>query len=321
VNHLTEAEDHAPTTISKSDFSGGAGADLLGVADSFNYSFEQTYEIDSSNLGVEIRVATTGEDISRIEFFLNNNSAGVINQFDMPTGGFSTQWFTIAKGTSFSLSKGNVTVDVEVTNVNSENVYLDLISVYDTRYNLTFDDTVDTNNALDGPELYTNLTTQALTEVTDGQYFDGVRLVQDWNNTDNGQDIKVTNSASGNFIQESNQQTLEGSFTTDTKQATTEMTFSRFDDDTTTTPTTGDGGQTIDRHELFADINAISATDTGLADVAGLVESGTITGTTLREVGQRDGNGDLLTRVTFAEFDVTSNTSVKSSEQISWDNA
>jgi len=80
------------------------------------------------------------------------------------------------------------------------------------------------------------------------------------------------------------------------------------------TPTLGDAAQRMSFHIVDGNPDSVTRSNIGEATVRTLFQSGTLTGNTLRESGQKAG-GDLLTHSIFADV-IPGNDNIIASEQI-----
>ncbi len=251
----------------------------------------------------------------------NNLGAGLSDDFGWD------QLPTFNSGFSISipdLEPGDYTLRCRVTDsdgaADAYQYWIDCVSMLDGRFSYTFDETTDANDALSGPELYPDLETKQFSAASTRREFDAATAEQTWNDTSNNQFIELSNDGGSNWIRTNNNSTATASFSGSSTELLTNVGISRFSSGGTNTPTDGDSAQAIDVHDLFANIAAITPADTGLADIRGIVPPGSIVGTTLSEAGELDTNGDLLTRVTFAEFTVQVSERIISSEKFSFQN-
>lgn len=322
VAFVQEAEDTNLNTDTQvatdSAFSDTEAAQMASTTSGFSGSFTVNYTMPSDEVEIYIRKQATTTSNPGYDFLVDGTvEFSGLAGFESST---ALEWFQLTNGVSNDLTPGSHTFEFDVTDA-GDAYNVDVVAITDGRFTYTFDNTVDANNALSGPELYTTLTEQTFATATAEQNFDAARLNQTWNNTENDQYIAVSNDGGSNFERADNAQTLDASFNQSNNEAITKVGLSRFDDGRTTTPTSGNSGQAIDLHELFAEVNTIRPSDIGIADVQGIVGANTIDGETLREAGELDTNANLLTRCTFAEFEVAQDERVISSEAFSWDNA
>jgi hypothetical protein len=319
-----------------------AESNLNGGADFLEWDFTPTYNISSSNLEFHVRhasnvdVSSDPSGMPEITWSLikpndrsvildenNTLGAGVNSDFNwvqLPffQGSKPESYPDLVAGETYTL---RVEVDNTDGDANSYQYWIDCIAPLDGQFTYDFDETVNGSDALDGPETHPDLVEKEFQSVSTRRELDAATCEQTWDDTSNNQFIELSNDGGSTFIRTNNSQTATASFASPSTQLLTNVGISRYATDTTTTPATGDTPQAIDVHQLFANIDAITPSDIGLSDIRAIVTPNTINGTTLREGGQLDGSGNLLTRSIFAAFTVEQDERVISSEKISWDNA
>jgi hypothetical protein len=122
------------------------------------------------------------------------------------------------------------------------------------------------------------------------------------------------------YTQADNTQSTTVTFASANDQLYTRIGLSNHTTDATTNPATGDSGQAITEHILFADIDTIRPETIGKAKVQAFIGPNTETGATLSEGGQRAADGTLLTRAIYDEFTISQDERVSSDEIISFEN-
>lgn len=198
----------------------------------------------------------------------------------------------------------------------TEAILLDVIVPMDLRFVpdiSNFDNTVDGNDALSDPQQYPAQTVVSFADASLRRDATQADVTQTWNNTENNQYIEVgigdTTSRSNN----SQTASVTVSDANAAKTVTVDVSLSHYTADSTSTPTTGDSGQTVDTHELTANPDAVVADDIGVALTRGIVPPNTIDGSTIREAGLKS-NGNLLTRHEIAEFTLLQDQRLASAE-------
>jgi hypothetical protein len=299
--------------FSEAEASNGQARQYATGGDSFSFDLEYTIPEDDVGWAMRYRIPS-GSTSAEITLQIDNQTVESIlaGIFD---GRNTYQWYNSGFWSNGDLNAGNHTVGYEL-GANGDDIIIDCIIAYDQRTNRTFDNTVDANGYLSGPELYPINESQAIFAATTQRFMSGARIAQTWNNTSNDQQIQLTNTETNNTFTADNSQTLTATFAQDTQEVTSSVRLSRYGSRTTATPTTGYLGQAIDMHELFGDIRSITADDIGVLIAQAIVDAGVVTNETIREAGQKASDGTLLTHTLTSEFKVLTNQSVLSSERV-----
>jgi len=328
------------TEISNNDYlslsRGPNAGQATGTADFAEWDFTVNYEIPSSDFAFYIRQASDGVDGAptfKWELEHENGTTYTVDRNENLGAGladnFAWDELPFFQGSQpepiADIVPGDYTLRVEILDsdgaADKYMYWIDAIWVGDDgAFSFDFDETVNGSDALDGPQEYPDLVEKEFASVSTRREFDTATCEQTWDDTSNNQFIELSNDGGSTFIRTNNSQTATASFASSSTQLLTNVGISRYTSDSTTSPATGDTPQAIDVHQLFANINAITPSDIGLADIRAIVTPNTINGTTLREGGQLDGSSNLLTRSIFAAFTVEQDERVISSEKFSWAN-
>lgn len=312
-----------------------AGDELRFTSNVGNYAewdFTTTHDIPADDVGVFTRFRYTGGtgQLPVLEISIDGSVVGEIgsgqSEFSWSTLDSSSSGFDIQN----TLTAGSHTLRIEVvlSGDDPEVFRADVVAPHDTlsRLSATSNYTLDNDNGgsggyLDGPELFPDILEVTFDEAETRRTLQNATATQVWNDVSNNQYIELSNDGGSTWITTNNSQTATANFASAETGVQTRVGLSRYGSRTTATPQTGFNGQSIDSHELEADIDAINASSTGTVDVRGIVSPGTITsGTTLTEGGQLDSSDNLLTRCIFAGFDVGDNQRITSSESVVWSN-
>jgi len=323
--YLIEAEDgdiqSATALAPGSSYSDSAlnpdGAFSYGdTSDWTTWTFETERAISSDNLAVAVRYETVGSDPVEAVWKLDSSQIA-----SSPTGDDGLQWDQNIIGTSNvgDLDAGTHSIELKVVGSGADNYIVDLIAVYDDRFSYTFDNVVNADNALAGPELFPDAKQVLFNEAKTGRTVESASVTQSWNDTSNSQAIELSNDGGSTWNTINNSQTASANFSSPETGVDTRVTMSQFGSQSVT-PTSGINGQEISSHDLEADIDAVTASDTGVANVRSVIQPNQITGTTLKEIGQLDTNDNLLTREIFAQFTVLADQRVLSSESVTFSN-
>jgi hypothetical protein len=249
---VAEAEDIAAQSIvSDSAYSNGEAVGIGGSLDVRN-TVNVGYEMD--NIGVAARVSVDNGTHPGFELRVNGNFATGAFEDALVSG---TQWF---RG---SYSGGPISGSTDYSFVptsSSSSIDVDLIVLYDRDYSYTFDNSVDSNGHLSGPELYPAPATATLNPEKTGFNIGSLTASLTINDTSNGQSISLSNDGA-NFTTKSNTSSATVDFTAGGRTAQVKLTLDGFGSRTTATPTERYKGQSVDAYDLTGDLNDLVVID------------------------------------------------------------
>lgn len=143
-----------------------------------------------------------------------------------------------------------------------DDLRVDCLGFYDTGgrfggFSYNFSENV-TSGVLPGPELYPDAGTLGIVEFVDQNVSFNVtqgRVASDWVNSDvsGSQKIGVSNNEGNDWIDVSNTESLDESFSTFGRQIRLRFQFDRYTSNSSRTPSNGDSGQAIDSIDVFVD--------------------------------------------------------------------
>jgi hypothetical protein len=321
LEEAENADNLAPLYTDVGDLSGDEGRELAASGDFVEIDITPQYEIPADELDTVVWAnfyngfsgeLTTNFDGNKLRETTYNNRNGV-NERVMGFNGVNNS--ALSPGTTH-------TFQIIATSNPSGEFVVDMMAAWDDRQQINDTPSFDTNTAsFDGPEIYTDVVDVTFDEISTIRKFDFARVVQQWNNTDNNQYIELSNDGGNTFIRSNNTSQATASFANLSQKAQCRIGVSRYTANSVTTPTNGDSGQEVDLHSLDVNVNSINSQDIGVANLRVIVSEGVIAGETIREAGQLDQVGNLLTRATFAEHDVEANEQIVSSESIRFSNS
>jgi len=308
------------TTVSESNASNGSAISIFDQAQTGRATFVTDHTIPASEVGVAVRFRYP-PSLSRVgvNFALDGTYLCSIPQGGDPTTN-NYQWVEEWQSPSEDLTPGQHSIEFTVpVGSADDNSLIDAIVIFDRRFDTTLDNTVDANNTLSNPEAYPSSYDVDLNNVATRRPIQAARVTQGWDNTTNNQAISLSNDGN-TYITTNNSETADVTFASPNDQLYTRVTFSNYTSDATTTPSSGDSGQSISAHTLFSDIDTIRPEAIGKAKVQAFIPPNTQTGATLREGGQRASDNTLLTRAVFDEFTISQDQRVSSDERIGFRN-
>jgi len=223
--------------------------------------------------------------------------------------------------TNNSSSNDLTAIKTEEALINQANMNLDVVAVYDSTYSYNFDDPGTGNNGdfLEGPEGHPDQIQTVLSNVTTRRDLDEATLTQTWDDTSNSQFIALSNDGGSSYTTANNTSSTTVSFGSSSKQIRAKMGMSRYGSQNDF-PKNGFKGQTVSVHELTANIQSITPSGIGIANVRAIISPNTINGTTVKEAGELDANDNLLTHAVFADRTIEADQRLISSESVRWAN-
>jgi len=191
---------------------------------------------------------------------------------------------------------------------------VDVNALYDDDFTYNFDNTLDSNDRLSGPEEYPSLVVQELDTANTRRTLTTSRFESVWNDTSNSQFVELANDGS-TYTRINNSSSGSVNFNADNRGVDVRLGLSRFSDGTDRTPTEGNVGQSISFWELFANPDSVVEDGIGTTVARAIVPPDTsgIVGNTVRECGLKNGS-TLLTRHELADFVLESGQRLASSE-------
>lgn len=250
------------STSSDSTWSNGSAVTLNRTRDYIWFDFTLDYTIPAGNVGIAIRygrvgglsdghgwaVLVDGYEVDRTGSPTSTLGADAVFDQSFDTGGLE-------------LGPGTHGLRLDVYEQNSENVEIDAIAVYDTRFSYTFDNTTDANGYLSGPELYPDAVSLAFADAPGiGQAVTGGRVESTWDDTSNGQALAISNDRGESYLSASNTSTTEQDFADRDVTLRFKATLSRYGSRTTASPTTGFNAQSLQSYTLKADLEDMPMT-------------------------------------------------------------
>jgi hypothetical protein len=253
------------------EFSGGFARGFLATSstagDFLEWYFTPRHDIPADSVGVQVR--DDADELPEIIWTLNGN---VIDTF--PQGaGLTLSWTNIGDGdisqaggyTGGDLQAGETyTLRAEVDAISSGQEYLvDVVAPYDERYSnqITFDDSVDSNGYLIGPELYPDSVEVELNTVSTSFNIAASTVNSVWNDTSNQQAIAVSNDDGATYTTFTNTENATHEYADVGRDGRVRFTFSRYGSRTNATPTQGFNGQSVDSYTHLVDLSQIVVID------------------------------------------------------------
>jgi len=246
-----EAEDAFTLSGQSSDPDASEGeteALLGGSGDSGTANFTTSYEIPQSNVAVGVRFKDLDTDSdgdtegTGFDIDINGETVLSLSPRILPQSP-SFGWVT-RSGSSSNLSSGTHSVSITGTGNTTDgnaSTLIDAVFVYDSRYNYTFDNTVDGDNHLSGPQLYPDAFEITFPSVSTNFNIIRGKIDSTWSDVSNQQRLQVqfgTNWLPDNG-NEDNTQVVDVSSPVTTRSLRGRARLSRHGSRTTSSPTSG----------------------------------------------------------------------------------
>jgi len=250
---FAEAEDITNTGIEVSDSEASAGkAQKLSIGDA-TLSANTQYTIPASNAQVAMRYRIPSNTTSP-SFDLVIDGEAVVSASENALSDTSYSWFTTNAGLSSDLPAGEHPAGIEVGS-SGEDIIVDAIVLFDDRYSYTFDNSVDSNGYLSGPEPYPGRAEVQTADAATAFQFTGARLDASYDDTSNQQRVGISNDQGATWIYADNAEVVEADYASGAPEIRGKLGLSRYGTRSTASPTSGINGQTVDLYELAGDIS------------------------------------------------------------------
>jgi hypothetical protein len=331
--------------ISDSGFSNGNAGNAGSTIDDFTWEITPDYTIPEGALTIRHRGREQNSDSNPVVYDVTVDNETVASDVPIPAPGTDLEWREPFNLSNTPRLTGGETYQIkfeaqrELNNDADDNA-VDVVFAGDNRFNYTFDNQVNADGYLDGPELYPDLATLSLNKITTRRDLLEVNIDSTWalfdgsntyQNVSNEQFIEIS-SDDTNFDRTNDSATASTTFADPTNSVFINIGFSRFTDGANETPLNGRLGQQISNEglvfsgaspapwQVFADINGVTTNDIGeTISRAVLSANNDLTGDTIREAGLLS-NDTLLTRHRLADFELQENQRLTSAEKTDFKN-
>ena len=331
----TEAEDadsfDGGATVDPDDpseFSGGDWIEFARDGDFATYSFDVAYD-NTSDIQAQIRFATKsdGEGGAAFDAILIDPSGTEQDRVEVVGDGatLSSPIWEDVNQPAASMEPGEWTLRLECTTsstaLDDGVTFVDVVAPYDSDFesDLTFDNTVNEDGFLDGPERYPELVEASLSTANTRRNVTEANFVSSWNDTSGEQYVELANDGS-TFTRLNNSDSGSVTFDDPDRGVDVNIGFGRWSETSNQTPLNGNDPQQIDTWSLSANPDAITKEDIGTANVRAIAEDSEAVGDTFAEAGLKATSGDMLTRSLIPQFVKSDDQLVVSSERLRWEN-
>jgi hypothetical protein len=284
------------------------------------FTFTVNYRIPAAEVGFAVRVQAFAGNHNPFNLNVNGETVASFGQNELSNG---LQWInTDTTGIANDLTPGTYEARLEATGDGSSgDMGVDCLFVFDDRFAYTFDNSIDSNETLAGPELFPDQVTYSLAEEALAQPAERATVTQTWTDTSGDQFVEV--DLAGSTTKATNSTTATTSSPDDTvaDSVAVRVGLSRFGSRTNTTPREGFRGQSIDDHEVTADPDSALRNGIGQLRTRIRTPNGDLSAYSgdLVEAGTVDANDVLLTRGVFSAFDIPSAMAITSNELLAFD--
>ncbi|UXF50164.1 hypothetical protein 7865G3C6_23 [Haloquadratum phage sp.] len=327
VSYFTEAEDAdfvGNIFQSSATLSDDEGININSLGDFVEFSFTVNQDVPANELfvGTYAELDNWGGTVSYSfdgSQYTQETFGGVSSQNNVSGTFIGPNNITLEAGTTHTLR-------AETTAVQSGDHIVDVMFAFDNRsqFNISTPASAAFNgDTYDFPELFPDNISVSFTDVNARRNLTELELFQTWNDTSNNAAVTLnlgsqsktvnnpTRNTNGNI-----RETLTVSQSNASRTGSIDITLSRFNDTTTSSqvPREGDGAQRMSFHIVDGNPDAVTRSNIGEATTRAFFQSGFLTGSILKEAGQKAA-ADLLTHSIFADVD-PDNDNIIASEQI-----
>ena len=245
-------------TVTNSEYSDGEGEEIADQTDDLVFQFTVDYTIPAEHVGFAVRLDTLDGNHPPYDLLVNNDK---IDNVTADTFSSGLDWKnTGVAGINSDLTAGQYTAELDATSTGSGPMEVDCLFVYDARYNYTFDNSVDANGHLSGPELYPDAAEIAATEASADWNITTayVTITADDTSGDQRLQVKLTDTYKPTDGSENNTESIAVDNSGASSTARARVRLSRYGSQTGASPTTGVEGQRLTSYDLSVDTNDIA---------------------------------------------------------------
>ncbi|WP_434521297.1 hypothetical protein [Halorubrum sp. AS12] len=243
---------------------GGRSHALVESGDSKEWDFEINYEWPASRARPGLRCYPVDGEHPSFEVRLDGQVVddypkNSLQDSDEPT------WIDLFTGPGFDdvtfTPPDSVTLEVVATGSQGGMVIFDGAGLYDDGFSdgISFGSngasSIDANNNIGGPPEYTNSLDLETKDVGTIEQVVGGSIDASFDDTSNGQALAVSNDGGETWQETTNSETVDADFASGSTQLRGRVTLSRYTSDPSSSPTSGDTGQTVSNFQLAADLD------------------------------------------------------------------
>lgn len=223
--------------------------------------FELKHTIEESNVRLALRWKAPNDVVDLRVSIIDHSDGSTVGSVETEPTLASFDFFEwndsgstlLDEWTDGDLTPGEYRLRIDALEDGTDGSVVDQVTAYDARFSYNFDNTVDSNNQLDGPELFPEEYIIETDVLTTSYNIVGASISSTWDDTSGNQSIGVSNDGGSNYQRSSNTDTIDVSFSDPGREARIEYTLSRYGSRTDATPKNGYLGQDIDSYTLSVD--------------------------------------------------------------------
>lgn len=280
-----EGEDGFTTSTLQfeSAASDGAASIFNDTSQTESAGFTPDYFIPASAVDFAARVRSPNNADIDIDVNIDGSQATILGQNNWDS---SYQWVVLGADNAGDLDASSHTLELDVVGDNGGDVYIDCLAVLDNRFSYTFDNSVDSDGYLSGPELYPDAATLAFDNVSTQQSISkGYLSVTD--DDDAVSKLQLSFDGGSSYVptdgSELDVDSVEASPSSTTQQVRGRVTLTRYGSRSTASPTSGFNGGSVSTWDLDVDlldtsvIDEIELTESDLSNIQTLLDYGDYT--------------------------------------------
>jgi hypothetical protein len=253
----TEAEasvtrTNASTVSDSSIYSNGEAVELASVGDFVEFDFTTEYALPPGAPRAAVAVGKSGGIPLGHEFDIlldGYRIGGAVQGFKT----LSDLFWIRTEAQDLYLEAGDHTLRMEVTALSEDNVPVDVLAPFDDRYGYTFDTTLNSDDALAGPEFYPGAVNIPLSDAEVTRSVPAAEITVSVTDATNEQAIALSSDRGETYDEATNATTHSVTFADRGATVRGRLTLSRFGS-ASSTPATGINGQSASEVTINADL-------------------------------------------------------------------
>jgi hypothetical protein len=245
-------------TVSDGEYSAGEGELVQDTTGDLRYSIDLDYTIPAEHVGFAVRSDTLDGSHPPYDILVNGETVDSV-----PPDSFSSglDWkHTALSGIQSDLPPGKYTAQLDATGVGAGDMEVDCLFVYDARYSYSFDNSVDGDGYLSGPELYPDMAELQAEEASANWNITRAYVTITADDLSGGQRLQVqlTDTFRPTDGSEDNTEAITVDNQGASSTAQSRVRLARYGSRSTASPTSGFNGQRVTSYDLSVDTNDIA---------------------------------------------------------------
>jgi hypothetical protein len=245
-------------TVTDGAYSDGEAESVQDTTGDLSYSFTVEYTIPAEHVGFAVRSDTLDGTHPPYDLLVDGQTVDSVTADTFSSG---LDWkHTGLSDYSSDLPAGTYTAELEATGVGTGSMEVDCLFVYDMRYSYTFDNQVDSDGYLSGPELYPDMAALSANEASADWNITTAYVTITADDTSGGQrlQVKLTDTYRPTDGSEDNTEQITVDNQGASATAQTRVRLARYGSRSTASPTSGFNGQRVSSYDLSVDTNDIA---------------------------------------------------------------